>query len=862
MNRKTQKKKRFFRVRVVLGGLFLGILFGLLMLWGVYQKFSRDLPTLNSLADYQPNLLTRVYARDYQLLGEFFAERRQFVPIADVPPVLIKALLAIEDTAFYEHWGINPRGMARAALANLSAGRVVQGASTITQQVAKTFLLSSERTWVRKVKEIILALRIEERLTKDEILELYLNQIFLGAGAYGVGAAARVYFNRDVADLELGQMAMLAGLPQQPSRYNPWKHPERARKRQALVLRRMAGLGYISREEADAAIAAPLGLAKAAQPLEAVASHYLEHVRRTIAADWGMGNLLGGGLDVFTTLDPPLQRVAQAALRRGLLVYDRRHGYRGPLERIEGGMTAEVREKWLAANKNVEPTAGGFLRGLVVAVAAKGAAKVLLTDAREIELPLEGVTWARRRLKAKNKPVGPPVKAVSEVLAVGDVILVEPPKAASPDAEAAAAAAAAAAKSDLSPAEIAAAAAEAAVAKGRPYYMLAQEPDVGGALVSIDPHNGQILAMVGGYDFSTSEFNRATQGWRQPGSAFKPFIYAAAMAKGLPPTTIVDDSPISFQSRNPATGAVMVWRPENYEQKFYGPTTLRVGLEHSRNLVTIRLLERLTLDFTIPFVGRFGLEIPDSRRNLTLALGTVVFTPLKMASAYAVFANGGKFVEPVYIARIQDRLGRTIFRHGGGDCLLCHQEPKAVSAADAAIISADPLTKRRVLTPATAYQMVSLLKGVVERGTARKALVLKRPLAGKTGTTNDLRDAWFIGFSPSLVAAVWVGADDYSELGHAETGAMVALPIWIDFMREALKDIPVTDFPVPPGIHFESVSLSSGGPGSGSGSVLEAFQEGQGPNQGSSFPSSGDSETTSGGASPGGESSDIGDGLY
>ncbi|MBF0583908.1 MAG: PBP1A family penicillin-binding protein [Magnetococcales bacterium] len=772
------------------------------LLWGAYLHFSKGLPPLYGLADYRPSLVTRVYARDYQLLGEFFFQRRQFVRMNEVPRLLVNAFLAIEDSKYFQHPGVDLLGIFRAAFANLRAGRVVQGASTITQQVAKTFLLSSVKSIDRKVKEIILALRIDQEFSKEEILELYVNQIYMGAGAYGVGAAARIYFDRDVSELTLGQMALLAGLPKAPNHYSPWRYPENAQKRQRLVLNRMAEVGFITQADADAAAAEPLGLARPQEPIESVAPHYLEHVRRTIVGDWGEGQLYKAGLDVYTPLDPVLQGYAQDAVRHGLVDYDRRHGYRGPLSHLDKVKDTAVRQGWLTSKQVTEfSSVSKYVIGLVVGVESRRA-KVLLGSGKEVELPLEGVVWARKRLDEKKRPgkvMGSAIKAVSDVVQVGDVILLDPP-----DGK-------------------------------RKSYFLAQDPEAESALISLDPHTGQVLAMVGGYDFDRSEFNRATQGQRQPGSSFKPFIYAAALDSVLTPVSLIDDSPMPLAYRDPVTGQRKVWRAQNYEHKFYGPTTVRVGLVHSRNLVTIRILKRVGMGTAIPFLKRFGFDIPDYRQDLSLALGTLGFTPLKMASAYAVFANGGKLVEPVVIARVQDRFGRTVHRHRGGDCLLCHESV----GRNEGVLSEQPENKEEesaafgkpVLDPATVYQVISLMKGVITDGTGQLAKKLQRPLAGKTGTTNGLRDAWFVGFSPSLVTAVWVGMDDNTGLGQKESGGRAALPIWVDYMGKALKDIPVTDFPVPKGIVLEEIDAETGMLPSEATAhrVMEAFKPGQSP---------------------------------
>ncbi|MBF0445045.1 MAG: PBP1A family penicillin-binding protein, partial [Magnetococcales bacterium] len=769
--------------------------------WKIYQIYSKDLPTLDDLAHYKPSLVTRVFARDYQLLGEFYIQRRQFVPFDKIPTKLVLALLAIEDWKFYKHPGVDLVGMFRAAIANVRAGRKVQGASTITQQVARTFLLTGIKTWERKIKEIILSLRIEQRFSKDEIIELYLNQVLLGSGAYGVGAASRIYFNKDVSELSLGQMALLAGLPQAPNRYNPWQKPERARKRQIKVLNRMAAVGVITPEEAQIAGSASFGLARPPKPLEQIAPHFLEHVRRTIRTEWGYNQLYRGGLDVYTTLDPDLQRASQQAVRDGLLAHDRRHGYRGVVDHL-ANLEPETLASWVTANPEKTVSISDYLYGLVIETANDSPAKVqLLQDKKVVELPFTGVRWARPRLEGDDKKPGPKVNSISDVLVVGDIILVEQPTN----------------KDDI--------------------YRLAQEPEAEAASISLDPHTGQILSMVGGYSFANSEFNRATQSKRQPGSAFKPFLYAAGLDRQFSPVDKIDDSPLPIKYRDPDTGELKVWRAENYEKKFYGPTTLRTGLAHSRNLVTIRLVKELGISNVVEFLDKFGLPIPKFRQDLSLSLGSIGFTPLDMTSAYAVFANGGKLVEPVYIARVQDRFGRTVYRHKGGDCLLCHQEPqKEVAQHNVKSVEDEPQTASlfgsRVLDPTTAYQATNLLKGVVQHGTGRRAKKLHRPLAGKTGTTNDLRDAWFMGFSPSLVTGVWVGMDDSTPLGYRETGATAALPIWIDIMRAGLKDLPATDFPVPEGIHLEAVNYENGetiSPGERHW-VMEAFKDGQKPN--------------------------------
>ncbi|MGN7612309.1 penicillin-binding protein 1A [Magnetococcales bacterium HHB-1] len=810
MKKNTTKKRsgwfwRWLKRLIVVA--FLGFATAMVGVWLVYQKYAKDLPTLQTLADYRPSLVTRVFARDYQLLGEFFIERREFIPLSDMPEQLIQSFLAIEDSQFFQHPGVDIRGIIRAAIANFKAGVVVQGASTITQQVAKTFLLSSERKLERKIREVILSFRIEQRFTKKEILELYLNQIYLGAGAYGVGAAARIYFNRDVSELDLPQMAMLAALPKAPSNYSPWRAPEKAKERRSLVIHRMKTLHYITPEQAEEATQSSLTLSRPPPPLEQIAPHYLEHVRRTIQEEWGSHQLYRGGLDIYTSLNPRLQHAAQHAVREGLLRYDHRHGFRGALNHLEN-ISPENLKAWQEKTKKEPPVADQWQKGVVLEVGTQDkvtkknkkeeVAHLMLADGKKVSITYPKQRWwARHRLKNKWRTTSA-AKPMKKVLKPGDVVWIAPPD------------------------------------EKHPQHRLMQIPDAESALVAIDPHTGQVLAMVGGYDFNQSEFNRATQALRQPGSAYKPIIYAAALAKGMSPVDKVDDTPIPITYYDPTTGRHKMWRAQNYEHRFYGPTTLRVALEHSRNLVTIRLLKQIGIPYAMYFSRRFGLKIPEPHWNLSQALGTHVFTPIDMASAYSVFANGGKLIKPVYTIRVQDRFGRTVYRHGSGDCTLCHQESQSSGqklAEDGHQENSDTPFSRQTLSPEVAFQTTHLLRGVVQHGTGRRALRLGRPLAGKTGTTNDLKDSWFVGYSPSLVTAVWVGRDDATTLGARETGATAALPIWIQFMGEALKDQPKTDFFAPKGIHLRAIHGRTGTAASSGakGAIWEAFREGQGP---------------------------------
>ncbi|MFQ5785969.1 MAG: penicillin-binding protein 1A [Alphaproteobacteria bacterium] len=761
--------------------------------------YGRGLPDYQQLADYEPPMVTRVHAGDGRLLAEYAVERRVFVPIGAMPKRLINAFLAAEDKNFYSHPGVDVLSVMRAVVtnvANLGRQRRLQGASTITQQVAKNFLLTNEVSIERKVKEAILAFRIERAFTKDRILELYLNQIYLGMGSYGVAAAALNYFDKSLDDLSIAETAFLAALPKAPNNYNPVRYPAAAKARRDWVIDRMREDGFVSETEAAWAKTEPLTM-RTGNPAEFVrADYFTEEVRRQLMRRYGESGLYEGGLSVRTTLDPRLQDIAERALRSGLIAYDRRHGWRGPVTRIDIGPGWARR---LAAVP-LPPGAGGWRLAAVLAVGAKDVT-IGLTGGAMGRIPLSELTWARAW--RKDQRVGPKIKRPADVLAAGDVVLVEP-------------------LADGSGKSVAVR-----------NYALRQIPEVEGALIAMDPHNGRVLAMVGGFSYDISQFNRATQAMRQPGSAFKPIVYLAALDHGFTPSSIVDDAPIVID-QGPG---LPKWKPANYTTRFYGRSPLRIGIERSRNLMTVRLARALGMETVAEYAERLGV-VDQLPRLLPMALGAGETTLFRLAAAYAMIDNGGKRITPALIERIQDRNGATVYRRDARPCAGCR-----ATAWDGQPVPAIPDTRAQVVRADTAYQIVSMLQGVVKRGTGRRIRDLGRPLAGKTGTTNDNVDAWFIGFSPDLLAGVFVGFDQPRPLGYKETGSRVAVPVFKRFMAEALADQPAIPFRIPPGIRLVRVDGDNGllpGPGTRR-VILEAYKPGTEP--ASSAPTAG-AETT------------------
>jgi len=756
---------------------------------GLLWHFSKDLPDYSQLQDYEPPVMTRVHAADGSLVAEYARERRLYIPVQAVPKLVINAFLAAEDKNFYEHGGIDITGIARAAviyLQNYGSSRRPQGASTITQQVAKNFLLSNELSMSRKVKEALLALKIERTYSKDKILELYLNEIYLGLGAYGIAAASLVYFDKAVNELTIPEAAYLASLPKAPNNYHPFRQRERAIERRNWVIDRMAESGFVKVADADKAKHSPLGVTTKATSGHIFAGEYFaEEVRRELYERYGEKKLYEGGLSVRTSLDPKLQVLARKVFTDGLVRYDEAQGWRGPVAKTDMSGDWGVKLADVKSFSDVAPW-----RLAVVLEVSDQSARIGLQPGREPGgfvskertvgiLPLEGLKWA----KTSGKPVG----KVSQVLNVGDVVYVEP-------------------------------------AKTEGQFVLHQIPEVSGAMVVEDPWTGRVLAMVGGFSFDQSQFNRATQALRQPGSSFKPFVYAAALDNGYTPSTIVLDAPLEID-QGPGVG---VWRPENYEGGFNGPSTLRYGIEHSRNVMTVRLAQDIGMPLIAEYAKRFGVY-DDLPPYLSFALGAGETTLLRMTTAYAMFDNGGRKIKPTLIDRIQDRYGHTVYKHDERECIGCDAK-KWESQPEPSLVD----RRQQVLDPMTAYQITSMMEGVVQRGTAAGAGFQKevgKPVAGKTGTTNDEKDAWFIGFTPDVVVGVYMGYDKPRHLGRGATGGHLSAPIVKDFMKVALADKPSVPFRVPPGIKLVRVDLKTGtraGPGT-ERAIVEAFKPGTAP---------------------------------
>ncbi|MEW6261388.1 MAG: PBP1A family penicillin-binding protein, partial [Thermodesulfobacteriota bacterium] len=701
-----------------------------------------------------------------QVMAEFYRERRRVLPIEAIPEKLKQAFIAAEDSRFYSHPGIDLLGILRAVFKNIEAGGIVQGGSTITQQVTKSFLLTPEKSFMRKFKEAILAYRIDQAFTKDEILYLYLNQIYLGQGAYGVESAAEIYFGKTAQELTLSEMAILAGLPQAPTRYSPIRYPEKAKQRQIYVLNRMVTEGYITETEAKEAMAAPWKLQPIRKSVPDHISYYAEHVRRYLESKYGAEALLTNGFKVYTAASVSMHQQAYDAMQAGLRDLDKRQGYRGPIKHLDPpeieAFCKVLQEK--TPDSQIRP--GAILTGVVVDVQdAQQRAMVRLGKTVGV-LALSDMKWAR---KPNPDLQGGTIRKVSDALKTGDVILVrilEP----SPGA------------------------------KDSLRVALEQTPAVQAALICLETATGNVRVMIGGKDFNESQFNRAIQAKRQPGSAFKPIVYAAAIDKGYTPATFMMDTPISFQDDE----SDPVWNPKNYDRQYHGRVLLRTALEKSLNVVTVKILQDIGVDTVVEYARRLGIQ-SSIDKNLSIALGSSVVSPMELTTAFSVFANQGELVQPLFITRIEDKNGK----------ILETVEPE----------------KKPVLDPRTAYIMTSLLEGVVKNGTAKRLLALNRPIAGKTGTTSNLHDAWFVGFSPQLITGVWVGFDDMASLGRGETGASAALPIWMAFMKQALAKYPSTAFPIPEGIVFARIDADTGLlAGSHSTHVIfECFKEGTVP---------------------------------
>ena len=756
------------------------------------------LPSVQELTDADLKVPLRVYTADGELIAEFGEEKRIPVKIEDVPPQLIQAILAAEDHNFYEHHGVDLLGILRAAWYNLRTGRSAQGGSTITMQVARNFYLSPEKTYTRKLKELLLALKIERELSKEQILELYINKIFLGHRAYGFAAASQVYYGTTLDKLSLAEIAMLAGLPKAPSRDNPITNPANAIERRNYVLRHMHGLGYIDDAALEQALAAPLTASKHVVRYALDAPYVAEMVRQYMFQTYDE-KAYGGGFHVYTTLQGHLQRAANRALRRALLDYDMRHGYRGPAGRVALPEKPDL-EQLDEALRDYR-VVDNLLPGIVTGVAERSAS-VYTQDGTTVELDWEALSWARRYVDENT--VGPPPQNAAGVLKRGDVVYLEP------------------------------------LGEGTgetTRWRLAQVPQVSGALVSLRPRDGAILALAGGFDFYQSSFNRATQASRQPGSSLKPFIYAAALEKGFTAASTVSGAPIVIEDVNLEDE----WRPENYSRRFFGPTRLRKALALSLNLVSIRLLRAIGPAYAADYLTRFGFEHDKLPRNLSLALGNASATPLEMATAFAVFANGGFAVRPYFIQRVED--SRHNLLEQANPLIACDDCAPAAEAAGQTTPGAQattaasaelpaPRAAPRVLSPQIAFIMTSMLQDVIRDGTAKAALVLGRSdLAGKTGTTDEYRDAWFNGFNSEIVATAWVGFDQLSSLGRGEAGARAALPMWIDYMRTALAGVPERPLVPPEGVVSVYVDAETGAPVAtpGPDAIEEFFVQGTEP---------------------------------
>ena len=755
------------------------------------NKLSQDLPDYQTLSDYAPPVTTRVYAGDGSLVAEFARERRLFVPIEQMPDHVKYAFVSAEDKSFYEHTGLDMRGLVRAQISNIGnilRGRRLEGGSTITQQVAKNFLLSSEQKIERKVREMLISRKMEATYTKDHILELYLNEIYLGNRSYGVAAAALNYFDKSLSDLTVAEASYLAAITKGPSNYHPIANEDRAVSRRNWVIGRLLDDGHITQEAADEARAQPLG-AQIAPPLGArdwTMEYFAEEVRKQIVDLYGVEALYDGGLSVRTSVNPRLQKAAGDALRRWLTVYDQRHGWRGPISTLaveaddtEWAETFSETVKELSNRRALSEDMAPWRPALVRSVSDE-TVSVGFEDGTEGTIALADLTWAREYLSANE--MGDEITAAGQVLSHGDIVYVEK-----------------------------------VGEETAPTYALRQAPGANGGLIAIDPHTGRVRAMVGGFSFRLSEFNRAVQAERQPGSTFKPFVYSVALDSGYTPSSIVLDAPFVAPSLD------SWYKPGNYiAGRYYGPSTLRLGIEQSRNAMTARLAQDLGIGRIMDYIERFQLSdrLP---RELAISLGSGETTLMKITAAYSIFVNGGKRVEPLLIDRIQDRTGKTIYKRDERECAACNV-PVWAEQSEPQLID----RREQVVDSRTAFQITSILEGVVVRGTgsAVRKVAEGRPIAGKTGTTNDYKDAWFVGFSPDLAAGVYVGFDMPQTLGQGEAGGKVAAPIFADFMTEALKDESAIPFRVPSGIRLVRINAKTGRPATPSDSnvILEAFK--------------------------------------
>ncbi|GKT12856.1 MAG: penicillin-binding protein 1A [Thiomicrorhabdus sp.] len=765
-NKKFRLLRSFMRLNAILGFIFLPISAIIFYAITIYPT----LPDPIELKTVSYQVPLRIVTQDDKLISEIGIKKR--IPLAyhEIPEPMTHAIISSEDENFFQHGGVDYKGLARAVYELITTGKKKSGGSTITMQVARNFFLSKEKTYLRKLNEIILAYKIENELSKQEILALYLNKIFLGYRSYGVAAAAKTYYGKPLADLSLDEFAMIAGLPKAPSAYNPIANPSRAKLRRNYVLRRMHQLNFISQQEMETAQAIEVHAKRTGPAIDVQAGYVAEMARRFALEQFG-SEALQNGLTIVTTLDSQLQTQANLSVRSGLQAYERRHGYRGPIQTLE---TAQLNDTEALIELLKKTSNYGGLKVGVVTGFVDESAQVLIETEEQTSLPLEAMLWAAPYKNVNS--VGAKPKQPQDVLAIGDVIYLQQQ------------------------------------ANG---WLLAQDPKIESALISINSHDGSVQALVGGFDYFRSKFNRVTHGERQVGSNIKPFLYSAALESGMTAATTINDAPVVFHDKNLED----LWRPENYSGRFYGPTRLRKALAFSRNLVSIRLLRQLGISNTANFINRFGfpMEEIDKHRDLSLALGSVQFTPIQVVSAYATFANTGYKIEPYFIKEVRDFNGE-----------LLYQATPKTSCVNNQCVTNDEHNAERIIDPLNAYIMTSIMQDVIRIGSGRKAKVLKREdIAGKTGTTNDQKDAWFSGFNPNIVTTVWTGFDQPTSLGRYEVGGRAALPIWIDYMRFALRNEPNVPFEMPEGLVNIQIDPETGDavPPETPGAVFEVFRE-------------------------------------
>jgi penicillin-binding protein 1A len=771
-----RKKRWVFYVAYsfILSGLLL-LIFGALL----FFYYSHHLPDFSSLKGGNLNAYSIIYSEEDEVIGKFLMNNRIPISYEQIPKPLVKAFIAAEDADFFNHKGVDYKGILRAMFKNFLAGRIVQGGSTITQQVTKTYFLTPKRSLVRKLKEVAYAFGLEQNLTKEEILALYLNNIYLGNGAYGVEAAADSYFNKRVEQLSLAEAAMMAGLVKAPSRYSPVNNLKRAKDRQAYVLTRMTELGFISQEQKEKAFQVPLKIQSRESAYFSKAPYFTEFIRHQVERKYGKEKLYQEGLRIYTSLDLSLQKAAQTSVEAGLRELDKREGFRGPSQTLPPNELKEIPNKRKGSPPPLPQKE--IFEGLILSKEDSKKSYTVWVEDRKGILPYSEMSWALNiKPTATYKPQK--VKSPRDLLNPGDVVYVRVK--------------------------------ESSRKEQTLRLSLEQEPIVQGALLCLDPRTGYVRAMVGGRDFGESQFNRAISARRQPGSAFKPLIYAAALEKGYTPSTIIMDSPVEYSDPDGGT----YWAPKNYDEDFLGPITFRNALAHSRNVVTVKILEDIGVGYALPFIKKLGIESP-IKRDLSIALGTSGVTMMELTSAFAVFANGGERIKPIFIKKIVTMKGEVLEENTPYIEIEDKEEEEEMPK------TSPPASKEQAISPQNAFIMTHLLQGVVQHGTGQRAKVLGRPIAGKTGTSSDYSDAWFMGYTPSLLAGVWVGFDDKTSLGKKETGARAALPIWIYFMDQALRNTPVDTPKPPPGITLIKVNIETGLPASTDSpeTITEAF---------------------------------------